>query len=432
METITYLIQKNTNGKIKFIQFALNGATLTREWGLIGGVCQGTVNTYEAINVGKANEQSPEEAAEAKYKYIWNKKIKEGYVPTPSLDAISALPDFLSKLDLDNIPKSFCLSKPTAKISDAAMGTLLASGHARIFVKYNGGCHYVVIGPKGNVEIYTRRWDNHTAKYPKIVQTILDEKYPPNSLFAVELCIDPLLNLPHMTCLKNASKVAKTNNSGGTLKADLTKSHALQENPLYSIKAAVFGILYYNGAQLWNQPYEIMLKLIEKIVPLLSTQQLIFQPQNIGLNTVKAVIDAATANQKLIEGFVIWDTTKAMEVTMNGKPVKRAAYKIKIKNEKDVIAYGWENANNKPAGIIGALKICQYDAKGNMVDLGTVGGLKPKEGETDPANWSFPCVIEVGYDNRFPETGRFQFGHFNKVHEDKVPEEVEIFDLKEL
>jgi len=118
METITYLIQKNTNGKIKFIQFALNGATLTREWGLIGGVCQGTVNTYEAINVGKANEQSPEEAAEAKYKYIWNKKIKEGYVPTPSLDAIPALPDFLSKLDLDNIPKSFCLSKPTAKISE--------------------------------------------------------------------------------------------------------------------------------------------------------------------------------------------------------------------------------------------------------------------------------------------------------------------------
>ncbi|GAG24122.1 unnamed protein product, partial [marine sediment metagenome] len=46
METITYLVQKNSHGKVKFIQFTLAGATLTREWGVIGGVIQGTTNTY--------------------------------------------------------------------------------------------------------------------------------------------------------------------------------------------------------------------------------------------------------------------------------------------------------------------------------------------------------------------------------------------------
>jgi hypothetical protein len=67
-----------------------------------------------------------------------------------------------------------------------------------------------------------------------------------------------------------------------------------------------------------------------------------------------------------------------------------------------------------------------------MVELGTVGGLKPTEGETVLSYWKFPCVIEVGYANIFPETGKFQHGHFNKIHEDKTIKEVEIFDLNTL
>ena len=430
METITYLVQKNLQGRVKFIQFTLDGATLTREYGLIGGVIQGTTDTYGYTNQGKANELTPEQTALANYNRIRDKKIKEGYSPAESLEEIPELPSYLTKIDLNNIPKEFCLSKPTAEISEQELTKLLDSKVSRLFVKYNGGCHYIVIGSTSSVKIFTRRWDDHTAKYPKIVKAVSAMKLLPDSLLVVELCIDPLLGIPHMTCQKQVAQISKTNSNKGVLKDDLTESHALQEK--YFLKAAVFGILYYGNIKLWDQSYSIMLKLIEKIIPKLSKGELLFQPQSVGLSTAKAIYVTALAHKKLIEGFVIWDITQAMEVTMNGKPVRRAAWKIKMKGEKDVIAYGWENAKNKPAGIIGALKVGQYDAQGNMVNLGTVGGLKPKEGETDPANWTFPCVIEVGYDNIFPETGRFQFGHFNKVHEDKTIEEVDIFNLEKL
>ena len=430
METVTYLVQKNAHGKVKFIQFTLDGDSLTREWGLIGGTIQGTSNQYDPINVGKANEQDGEEVALAKYEYIWNKKIKEGYVPAVSLIDLPDITKFLDNIDLDNIPTEFCLSKPIATISDLDLSKLLAMNHSRMFVKYNGGCHYIVIGSTGEIYIFTRRWDNHTAKYPNIVKAVLDQNLPNDTMLAVELCVDPLLNIPHMTCQKHAAKINKTETNKGVLQADQSESHKLQEQ--YTIKTAVFGILYYDNNKLWDQPYGIMLKLIEQTMPKLSDQGLLFQPQSVGLDSVQSIHKTLAHNKKLIEGFVVWDVTKAMEVTMNGKPLRRAAWKLKEKEEKDVIAYGWENAKHKAPGIIGAIKVGQYDAQGNMVDLGTVGGLKPNEGETDPANWSFPCVIEVGYDNIFPETGKFQFGHFNKVHESKTIEEVEIFNLEKL
>ena len=59
--------------------------------------------------------------------------------------------------------------------------------------------------------------------------------------------------------------------------------------------------------------------------------------------------------------------------------------------------------------------------------MGTVGGLK--KDQRNPDNWTFPCVIEVEYDQIFPDTGKFQFGHFMKIHEDKVLEDVEAFSL---
>lgn len=431
-EIITYLVQNNNKGKIKFIQFTLNGDTITREWGLIGGKTQISTNTYETINMGKSNELSPIKAALAEYDRIWNKKIKEGYIPAHSLTKLPELPTHTSKINLDHIPTEFCLSKPTKEISRIPLAKLLNSGNHRMFVKYNGGAHFIVIGSTGIIKIFTRRWNDHTLKYPKIVKAVAAKKYLPNTLLAVELCIDPLLNIPHMTCQKYAAKISKINTNKGILKDDLTESHALQKLPNYSIKVAVYGILYYSDVKLWDQQYDVMLKLIEKIIPKLSDGSILFQPQNVGLMSNQYIYKTLKDNKKLIEGFIIWDITKAMEVTMNGKPVRRAAWKLKIKSEKDVIAYDWENAKNKPYGVIGALKIGQYDSNGNMVDLGTVGGLKPTEGETEPSYWNFPCVIEVGYDNLFPETGKFQFGHFNKKHEDKAIEEVEIFNLNNL
>lgn len=419
-----YLVQKNKAGKIKFHLFTLENRRLTREWGLIGGISQGTYHDYEPINKDKANELTAEEAAEADYDRIIIKKVKEGYELAEDLENLPKLGNMVD-VDINNIPTNFCCSKPTQTVTAKAIDKLIKSGNAQFYVKYNGGCHYISIDSEGHISIFTRRWDDHTAKYPSIVKAVTEAGWPPSSLFIVELCIDPSLGLDHMWAFKHFASIAKADTNKGQLMADQTES--LKRQKEYPVKAALFGVLYYRNKELWHRPYKDQIEFIEIISHPLSEGRAIFFPQEAKITSGKKAFKIARSFKTQLEGFVLWDTSKAMEVTMTGKPLRRAAWKIKAKGEMDVITYGGKPGKKK--GEYGSLYIGKLNDKGEMVPMGTVGGLKPKNGETDPANWEFPCVIEVTYDNIFPDTGYLQFGSFSKIHEDKTPEEVDLFSL---
>jgi ATP-dependent DNA ligase len=112
------------------------------------------------------------------------------------------------------------------------------------------------------------------------------------------------------------------------------------------------------------------------------------------------------------------------EITYNGKPSRRACYKLKATREDDVVAYGWEEGSGAKQGKVGSLLIGKYNSEGKIVPLGKVGsGLKIKQGECEIDYWEFPCVIEIEYEQRFP-TGSYQFPRFSKKHGEKVPSEV--------
>jgi predicted DNA-binding WGR domain protein len=418
----TTLFQKNSNGKIKFIEIHCEHNSVFREWGLLNGKTQSTSNQYRPINGGKANELTACEAALADYHRIIKRKIKEGY--TEDIEAVQAPP---SSIDLSNIPTAFCCSKPKATITPAQLQTLIDSGNAKFFIKYNGLCHYILVDPNGQIKLFTRRWDDHTRKYPHIVKAVEDIGYLPGTLLIAEFVIDPLEKLPHMEVFSIMSSISKSDTKAGTCKEELPKTFALQKDHL--VRAAVFGILYFEGKQVWHKPYSEILENLLIHVPVGSKTNPLFVPREVPIASAEMAIDLAKKNKTQVEGFVVWDTTQAMKVTLNGKPDRCAAWKVKAKGEKDVIAIGWEEGKGHLQGKIGALKIGQYDPQGNMIDLGTVAGLKPKKGECDPENWTFPCVIEVEYDQIFPDTGRFQFGHFVKVHEDKLPEDIETLSL---
>jgi len=423
MDESQYLVQKNSAGKVKYHLLELRDNTITQTWGLVGGKTQTKTNQYKAINAGKANELTPARAAAADFNRIINKKVKEGYVLTDSLDELPEFTDPLLDIDLDHIPTQFCLSKPTKDISVKALDKLIASGNARFFVKYNGGCHFIVIGSDSKAKIFTRRWDDHTTKYPKVAKAAEAKGYPPKTVLVVELCVDPLLGLDHMMAFKAFGSIAKSNTTKGVCKEDQSKALALQEE--YPIRAAVFGILYSDGTQTWHWPYADILKGILASVKGISAKEVLFVPQEAGFTSGQQAYDMAKLHKAKIEGFVVWDLTKAMEVTMNGKPLRRAAWKVKARGEMDVIATS--GLEGKVAGQFGSINIGQYDAKGEFIPMGSVGGLK--DDECDPGYWTFPCVIEVSYDNIFPDTGLLQFGNFVKVHEDKQIEEVELFSL---
>lgn len=419
----TILIKKRQDGKPQFLQLDLEGSILKREYGIIGGAVHGTSHSYEGVNIGKSNEKTPEAVAKEDYHRLIKTKTKEGYQITKGLDDLSVL-DQSPFLDLSNIPESFCISKPKQTISIPKIDEVLGSGNGKFFVKYNGIGHYILITPTGDVVIYTRRWCDHTKKYPEIVMDIVRQGWPNGTLIYSEFCIDPALRIPHMTAFLLMSQISKADVTGGACKEEVPKSLALQKK--HRVRAAMLYILYCDNRPAYEYPLKVNFNSLSVKASHLHKGEAVFVPKEVPINSGKAALQLVKENKDIIEGLVLLDLSANIEVTFNGKPNRCASWKVKSRGDADVITDGYVEGKGKHQGRIGSLKICQYDAENNRIDLGSVGGLSDKE--RDPASWEFPCVIEVKYDQRFPDTGKFQFGRFSKRHEDKLPEDVELFN----
>jgi ATP-dependent DNA ligase len=418
------LIRKNSKGKPQFLKMVLSGDTLSREWGLVEGKTQHTSNTCKPVNVGKANEKSAEQVAQEEFTKLKNKKIKEGYLETDSLDDLSVL-DQEIVIGLNAIPESFCVSKPKQRITKTLLDKLAKSDKGKFFIKYNGLFHYILINSDKEVRIYTRRWFDHTVKYPEIVKDIKACGLPANTLMGFEFCIDPKLKLHHMTAFSLMSSISKTDTREGACLEDQSACLALQEK--HRVRAAAICFLYCANDPAWYYPYSVILNSLQRTVPKMAENRAIFVPTEVPIESGTQALDLIRTNKDKIEGFVVWDTEQCMQVTMNGKPNRAAAWKVKAEAETDVIALDWEEGKGKHQGRVGSLRIGLYDEFGEIKNLGTVGGLPDELRE--PNLWNFPCVIEIKYDQVFPDTGRFQFPRFSKIHEDKTPEETNTFKL---
>jgi len=413
----TLLVQKNTHGRIKFIELTLEGAVVSRVWGLIDGKTQSTSNEYDYINKGKANELSPSEAALADFNRINELKNKEGYLYAKSLDE---LPEFDNdQMDFDDLPVQFCCSKPHASISASKCNKLIKQKLARIFIKENGLCHYILITSTGDVKIYSRRIDDHTRKYPEIVESVRGLKLPKRTLMIVELVIDPQLEIPHMLAFKLIRSISKSDVLNGKVKESVEKTLALQEE--HRVVAVIFNILFLDGEDATERTYD---EILETLIDDPSKDDPIILPRKMEFTSYKEAYEWVDANKDQYEGLVIWNGEENAEITYNGKPNRRACYKLKAVLEDDVVAYAWQEGTGAKQGKVGSLLIGKYNLEGEMVPMGKVGsGLKIKEGECELDYWNLPCVIAINFDQRFP-TGAYQFPRFDKKHEDKVPSDI--------
>ncbi len=426
----TILAQRNSHNKIKFQNFYLDGATLSRDWGTLGGAePQPTSNTFGYTNQGKSNEMPPEETALAAYNKVVAIKIKEGYQPVDSLDNAEALIPKLGneQFDMASIPTGLCCSKPTASIPLEKLQALVDENAVSFFMKLNGLCHYVVIDPDKQVKIYTRRWDDHTRKYPAIVKYVESRNYPANSMFIAEFVVEPMMNIPHMEAFALMSSISKANVSGSKVKDDLTKTLTrLEKHP---VRACVYGICYWDNKKVWHKSYRSQKPLLdERFGYITEEEDILFAPLEMYFGSAAAAIAWTKKFRKLHEGLVAWVMNEAMEMTFNGKPKLRAAYKIKDSAEMDVIASDYLEGTGKLQGKIGSLLIGLWNEAGEFVEMGKTGsGLKPKAGDNDIHRWKFPCVIEATYDQVFP-TGKLQSPRFSKKHEDKLPMDCMTFE----
>jgi len=414
------LVQKNQLGRVKFINLFLEDNTVRRIWGLIDGKTQTTSNTYDYINKGKSNQLTPKKAAEEDYNRIIDTKIKEGYIITETLEELPNLDR--NKMDFNNLPVKFCCSKPYTSISKTKLDKLIKKDSVIFHIKENGLCHFILITENSDVKIYTRRIDDHTRKYPKIVKDIKKLNYPPKTLLIVELVIDPELKIPHMEGFKLMSSISRSDTLKGKVKEDITKTLTLQE--AYTVKAVVFNLLFLDGKDLTTQSYNRIFNLHLKKIADHDDIDIVL-PRTISFLSYDEAYGWATTYGIEYEGAVAWLKEENAEITYNGKPNRRACYKLKAVKEDDVIAYGWKEGTGAKQGKIGSLLIGKYNDIGMIVPMGNVGsGLKIKEGDCEVENWKFPCVIEIQYDQRF-KTAKYQFPRFTgKVHVEKLPSEI--------
>ena len=151
------LYQKKRSGKIKILELTTDGAKLISTHGELGGKMQVSTKICTPMNVGRANETTPEEQAKLELAAKVVKEKKRGYstkMPSKNDTVLQA------KIDLDNIPQPLCPNKP---IGQALTPKNVLEGKDTYGQrKHNGHCLILSKGKKKE-NIYTRRMENITA-----------------------------------------------------------------------------------------------------------------------------------------------------------------------------------------------------------------------------------------------------------------------------
>jgi len=415
-----HLINKSSK---RYIKLNLFGDAIKREFGMIGTEKpQFTSHTYDFLNKNKANELSPEEAAKEDYDRIIKNKKKEGYIDIEDNDSKSFNINTILPIN-----ESFCCSKPKTSISEKEFNNIQ---NKIILKKYNGSCHYILIDNNEDVKIYTRRWEDHTIKYPMIVKTFKRKIYE-NLIFKNSLYIGEMIVTSdnHMESQSLIASISKLDTLKGKPKDDQTQTYDFINNLANENKYVnfiVFGCLFYNGVDLLDLNYKHVFNFT--IYDIFQDTYYVKIPDEYSFEKYDEMIDFLKENKKEFEGFVIVNSDKNFEISYTGKPKRRMSYKVKVKSEIDVVADGYVKGKGKNQNKIGSLKIFLFNENNQYVSMGTVGsGLNDEL--RDPNKWNFPCVVEVEYDNIFPATdknqlGRFQFPVFKKIHEDKTIEDL--------
>jgi len=406
--TECYLVQNSSKDRIKFLHLKVEKDTMHSTWGLLGGKTQNTSNTYGSINTGKANELSPVDAAIADFDRKKARKVKNGYREVPDLNNITQVKEDV--IDFDNPPTSFCPSKPISKAPKKL------PKNYEFQIKENGMCHYAFIGTTGDIKLYTRRMDDHTAKYPGIVGALSAYRIPQKSILGIELVVSPGHG-NHQENFHHIQKINKTDCLKGKLKTQ-DQIMAINYQKDHRVRGCVFYAFYIAGEEILDVSKS--LAYIKTLFPVRSDKSAMYQPWVVKADSMKEAKTYIRSKKGNIEGLVLWDLDDQIDIGFSGKPKRRAAYKVKLVLDTDVVATGWEEGKGKRQGMIGSLKIGQYDNTGSFIELGTVGGLTDEQ--ADPSGWNFPCVVEIKYDAQ-NSNGHFIFPRFSKIHEDKLPED---------
>jgi len=399
------LFQKARTGKTKFITLWTEGEFLCSKWGTIGSKEQTTKKECEGKNTGKANESTPAQQAVVEMNAKVVKKKKNGYVENLE-EVVETKTD---SIDLDNIPESFCPSKPAKdapkKVLDdpTAFGQLKRNGHCIILIKTEQEYVY----SRGMVPL------QHLKVIPEI-KTELDAM-DKGSMVLCEFC-----------CVQADGKDSPR--KAGEITRQKTQEKAVTRYESLSVdnkfEMFPFDIMFVDGEFIGDTCYKtnrypIMVTMGLDVPPMIENWQE-FYAENQG------------DKDGDIEGLVlrVEGEKSFIRFSLNGKADKCGAWKMKYVYEDDFVVTGAEKGKSgKQTGMYAKFFLSQY-VDGELVSFGKCGPgklnhvrLQELTDQIDNSELSFPFAIEVEYQSRQEDSGCCEFPQFIRVRYDKKTED---------
>lgn len=409
---------------------ALKGV-ITTVWGQLGGAMQVAQEVSEAINKGKSNEKTPEQAALERAKRMALLKHREGYrefVNGTALDVAE------STINFDDLPNNLCFYKP-----DNSMGagiTKKAEAGNVLYARKRNGLAYVITRGSRHPLIYSRRmmrqhddevgtsltWND---RFPHIVEAAA-KVMPQNSILLGELVVDRK-GVDDFAAIQSLTK-------------SLTLESLQRQKADKSASFYIWDIAFWDGQDLVTQsPVRSRYSLIHELE---YADDTLVPVQFFDSGTFPTPMAAITiAKHNKWEGFVVVDPEGIYGdkgYNFKGKPDRPAAScsKLKPSFEDDFIAiwdpeagHGERSTKKSNEQGIKSVALYQRNKEGELVYICNVASGLSKE---QIKEWSdpkkFPMVWKVEYTERFfqsqgDDTNALIFPRFIEVRTDKKVEE---------
>jgi predicted DNA-binding WGR domain protein len=143
-----FLQDKGRTSKAQVWVVERKGNRVITEWGQLDGAQQKTEESFEAVNVGKSNEKSPEEVAQESMDRDIKKKTREGYREVNPKTREFLTEKSSSEIDFGELPQNLRFFKPQNSIN-SYIHKKIEERSAWLLRKRDGMMHVVSIGEDG-------------------------------------------------------------------------------------------------------------------------------------------------------------------------------------------------------------------------------------------------------------------------------------------
>lgn len=367
------------------------------------------------------------------------KKEERGYIEYVDGEPVS---QEVTELDFNKcLPKNFCSYKPQTSISESALVKIHKAGRARYTRKYDGMQHVCCKHPWG-WEIYTRRMDLTSDRFPKHIEALNKLSYEIGTILVGEMvCWDKTAKG------ENFKDISRFCRSDPPVARQLVDDGEVQEPTFLT-----FDILFHNEVDLKDWTYDDRRALYAGDVYKL--KKLGLKDRSSDLISIVYQINVTPDNweerakKENWEGFVITDGAavpgdKFYSFDGDAKRPK-GHHKLKPVREDDVVIYAGVMGSGKRLGTVGSVLVKQVHPKTKKwFRCGKVGSgftdedileiatelkaknlpLYNKEKEDQGELGDEGIVAMIEYSERQPGTHKFRFPVFMRIRTDKLPKE---------